>query len=382
MNIKNIDNDTVLIVGAGFSKGLADIMGYDFPLTNTFLKYAFNILKENKKTYEELFYFIKLFWELPEIDENTLEKVNIEDVLSIIDTRSDNEKINISENTFSTNELRNEVLELIYSTITEYTKKFAENKTEWKNKIVREFDNKFIKNHHNLAIISFNWDVLIDMILYDISNSDYDISHSDNLPDQQIYNPTYVYGFIPDMIWNSTDKRSPWQKPRIECPDTTRIKLLKLHGSLNYAICSECKRIYIFELYDFPNYRNIFKCPFDDATLNILLIPPTIEKNTKGYPFSAIWRKAFEALSNTTNIIIIGFSLREIDYQAKYLFQHSTVNNFIADNLHLTIIDPYYEQLKEKFVNIWKVQDNKINCFKSLNDYFQHVQKPRHSYVP
>jgi hypothetical protein len=365
MNIKNIDNNTVLIVGAGFSKGLADIMEYDFPLTNSFLKYAFNILKENKKTYKELFYFIKLFWKLSKIDENNLEKVNIEDVLSIIDTRSDNEKITIPENTFSTNELRTKILELIYSTITEYTDKLAKNKTKWRE-IVEIFNDKFLKNHYNLTIISFNWDVLIDVILYDISLDK-------QIPDQQIYDPTYVYGFIPDMIWSSIDKRSPWQKPRIECTDTTRIKLLKLHGSINYAICSECKRIYIFELYDFPNYRNIFKCPFDDATLNILLIPPTIEKNTKGYPFSAIWRKAFTALSNATNIIIIGFSLREIDYQAKYLFQHSTINNFNADNLHLTIIDPNYEQLKEKFGNIWKVQDNKINCFKSLNDYFQHV---------
>ena len=54
--------------------------------------------------------------------------------------------------------------------------------------------------------------------------------------------------------------------------------VLKLHGSLNWAVCSKCNKIHLFWS---QKYDHIFekRCEDCNANLEPLLIPPTIYKD-------------------------------------------------------------------------------------------------------
>jgi hypothetical protein len=132
------------------------------------------------------------------------------------------------------------------------------------------------------------------------------------------------------------------------------IRLLKLHGSANWAGGGRGRRALVF-----PSYSDF------GTTRTPLIIPPTWRKGDLTAAFGEVWPKAAEALCDATDIVVIGYSLPPTDQHVRHLFTTSLANNpgihsFRVVNLHWdasanqTITD--YETLFEPLIRYKKFQ--------------------------
>lgn len=126
--------------------------------------------------------------------------------------------------------------------------------------------------------------------------------------------------------------------------------LLKLHGSLNWAVDSSTKEILPFHLHDFFGHVrfNTFgeltseKMPVDDYMPGFfssrnqdprnveeepLIVPPSWNKSDYHQALSDIWARAADHLSAAEYIFIIGYSLPETDSFFRHLFALGSVGS-------------------------------------------------------
>ena len=136
-----------------------------------------------------------------------------------------------------------------------------------------------IKSPSNFSFITFNYDLILERNLNNQSKSfDYAINYA-----------------------NSQGKKDA-------------IKVLKLHGSANWLICSksECNQIEILpvkalgDLYNKP-------CPKCRDKMIPLIVPPTWNKRLDPPYLVKAWSNAFNELKSAQKIKIIGYSLPQTD---------------------------------------------------------------------
>jgi NAD-dependent SIR2 family protein deacetylase len=166
---------------------------------------------------------------------------------------------------------------------------------------------EFIKlNKERVSIVSTNWDTIVEgyfsrnSIPYDLClNSDY-----------------YVFD----------DKRKNLRTAK------GQVKLIKLHGSMNWFRCLGCSTLTIIEKNCFAKYL------FDDNTeelcsacartadaeTNLLqpeIITPTMIKSINSQLYQNLWSAAGTELSKASNVCFIGYSLPIADYEFRYLLK-------------------------------------------------------------
>jgi hypothetical protein len=134
------------------------------------------------------------------------------------------------------------------------------------------------------TIISFNYDLLLDDALAKV-----------RIP--------FDYGFRDTGTFN----RSAREK---FCPGgTPALKLLKLHGSVNWAApATDGEPITIFSTYD--EVVSAQRVP--------ALLPPTWQKIFQRESLD-VWNEAVRAIESATRIIVLGFSIPDTDVHFKYL---------------------------------------------------------------
>ncbi|MFX1275519.1 MAG: SIR2 family protein [Promethearchaeota archaeon] len=111
-----------------------------------------------------------------------------------------------------------------------------------------------------------------------------------------------------------------------------RLKLIKLHGSLNWAKCSKCSSVKVFpdkvlssvEFLRDPCQR---KEPCKGSYNKIFLIPPTYFKEFKAHKLKTLIRSSINVLTNTTHIFFCGYSFPDMDMHVKYLLKQSMINS-------------------------------------------------------
>lgn len=173
------------------------------------------------------------------------------------------------------------------------------------------------------AIITTNWDILLERSIREIVNT------------RSNYNGYINY----DNIIKPYDHDNANVPPK---SDGYIPPILKLHGSLNWGFCEECGEMYYFnrKVYrklesDFDskcnNHKNIKLIPF--------IIPPTLSKLEKTelnkekspyVPLRSIWSKASEYIRLCEKIYFIGYSFPETDVQMKIF-----ISNALRENKNL-----------------------------------------------
>jgi len=91
--------------------------------------------------------------------------------------------------------------------------------------------------------------------------------------------------------------------------DDGDVKLLKLHGSINWALPTESNG----KMTVYGGYEELRA-----ARLIPTLVPPTWRK-TFGGPLSIVWDQAVASLKTATRVIVIGYSMPSTDQHFKYL---------------------------------------------------------------
>jgi hypothetical protein len=143
--------------------------------------------------------------------------------------------------------------------------------------------------------------------------------------------------------------------------DRKALRLLKLHGSLNWGKCPNCRRIRAAhlseeEILEYANTVNSSMFPLRTAqifakatcdkcgvplTQDPVIVPPTWNKTEGHKELMNVWRQAAIELSQAENIICMGYSLPETDLFFRYLFALGTVGD--AHLRRFWVFDPNAE---------------------------------------
>ena len=207
-----------------------------------------------------------------------------------------------------------------------YIDKFAEKLTQ----LTSDRAGQSYKEYDPISVISTNWDIILDNAI----QQSIDSSHPNNA----------VVDYCCHI--SSFDQYNHQVMPGLEMlgKGGFNVKLLKVHGSLNWLQCPRCQRLYV----DFYNkiaiqqYLSKEKCrhcnknfgTHDSHILTSNLIMPTFLKNLSNPQYKLIWQNAVIELSEADKIIFIGYSLPFADFEMRQL-----LSRMVRPNARIEVVD-------------------------------------------
>jgi hypothetical protein len=335
--------ETVYVVGAGFSAGLG------YPLTKSLLVEAWDRLEEGPRT--QLGKIIE-FHHPAFIPERKTTFPGIEELLAAIAVNLELfDASRPAEGGFTKRQLEESREELL-STIARWFHELYEGAsvTPWLSQVIKRL------RRENAAIISFNWDLLLDQLLFDkgLGSDSYGLS--------------------------KTLSRGPM--------------LLKPHGSLNWYDATRIqkvpdeKRIEIFR--DSENNERIeaFLPPREIRSKSgrrytPLIIPPTYLKSFNRPVFQRLWNRCTGVLSTARRLVFLGYSMPAADLHAQFIFRcgfHNQIEGRLREDgsrysatgpAEVIIVNPEQEAARR----IEAVAGPKIKCewvSKRVQEWFCH----------
>jgi hypothetical protein len=189
------------------------------------------------------------------------------------------------------------------------------------------------------AVISLNYDCLMDSALRDCGGRKWD--------------PAIGYGLrisLGAQAWRD------WGPGRTA---STPIRLLKLHGSLNWRA---------------KDGRSLLAAssPYARSTAKGVVVPPLGRKPVSEVPFRHVWAEARVRLRSARRLIVIGYSLPAADYLVRALFRADLKPEQLTE---LLVVDPSPE-VAERFVRLLRSPLRKIMTFGSFEEFAEYL--PNH----
>lgn len=179
------------------------------------------------------------------------------------------------------------------------------------------------KDHDPVSIISTNWDILLDNALHQTINNQA----------SETQKGVVDYCCYVSSLSETDDK----VKPGLEIlgKGGYNVKLVKLHGSLNWLQCSQCLRLYVkFYVKTGVNSSTLGKigcrhCKRNFGFANVdsmspSLVMPTFLKDLRNPQLKIIWQNAGIELAEATRIVFIGYSLPFADFELRQLLSRMT----------------------------------------------------------
>ncbi|WP_164914385.1 SIR2 family protein [Aminipila luticellarii] len=186
----------------------------------------------------------------------------------------------------------------------------------------------------NISFISTNYDIILDNALGNKFEVD--------------------YGFYPSGDLNNIK---------------SGVKLLKIHGSLNWKYCPVCKHIDAklepqgsLSIVDNPGS---VKCDHCHADAQYIIVPPTYYKDMSNVYLANIWNNAEKLLREAEHIIFSGYSLPSADMHIKYLLKRAELNRDKDSRFKATVINYFPNKIVGA---IEKEQNRYSRFFKNTSD--------------
>jgi NAD-dependent SIR2 family protein deacetylase len=123
----------------------------------------------------------------------------------------------------------------------------------------------------------------------------------------------------------------PWYGQELDQePAGNEVPVLKLHGSANWGVCSECGQVFFPEkiarsLAEIGLLR-CDKCK-RRGSLQPLLVPPSWDKTDHRKTMQPVWAHAVRELKRATRICVVGYSMPESDAFFRYLITLALADN-------------------------------------------------------
>jgi hypothetical protein len=123
------------------------------------------------------------------------------------------------------------------------------------------------------------------------------------------------------------------------------IKIQKLHGSLNWAYCSSCGRLFVKKYASsapmiFENKKN-YCTTCRSSKLRRLIIMPTFLKDLNSPPLKMVWHNALLDLQQANRIVFIGYSLPLADYEFRYILTKALAGSRGDKNIRVLLYPPH-----------------------------------------
>ena len=217
-------------------------------------------------------------------------------------------------------------------------------------------------NNSNVSVLTMNYDTLLEQAFEDFYQQKGYIDYRIHFMN---YEP-YARGVHKLTKWiNATD-------PVIVTGNNipVPIKIIKIHGSLNWKYCNCCNQVLItpwdrkidlnkgkFLGYTYPdNERYEYKCPLDNTEFNTLIVPPTYLKTLVHPIISQLLREASREIRSTKRIVFLGYSLSNSDIHIKALFK-----KHIQKGTEIIVINPIFRK-------------SQLNNYKALSDNVKFIE--------
>lgn len=217
--------------------------------------------------------------------------------------------------------------------------------TEKPSKYYHLFWESVQKYNSNISIITLNYDTLLE--------------HSFDFLFKKFGYIDYCFHFM-NFDENQRDERfTKWVNPKqpINVEEGTQpvpIKILKIHGSLNWKYCNCCNQTLLthwdrkidlkkgkFLGYTYPdNEEYEFSCPLDGTEFQTVIMPPSYVKSLNHPVITQLLSEASREIRATKKIVFIGYSLSDADVHVKALFKKQ-----MMDNIEVVVVNTKKEDL-------------------------------------
>jgi len=230
-------------------------------------------------------------------------------------------------NTARIAEIRESLIKLIHYTV--QTKR----KEKTSASVYKIFWDHAKDNTLNIGVISLNYDTLLDEA-FDFPYPDYGyIDYCIHLMNYDWY----------DKYHNQIGPFNWWTNPREPVPvwegsNPQPIKIIKLHGSLNWKYCNCCNQVLLtpwsseidldtmgFVRYGYSkNPHNPeaveFRCPLDTMRFSTLITPPSHIKEISHPIIRSLMEEAAREIRCAKKVVFVGYSFPDADVHLKALF--------------------------------------------------------------
>jgi len=345
-----VNSKSVFILGAGFSHDA------QIPLQSQLLKEIINYspsLEEadiSKSQYNVKDFLTNLF--------GSTKGVTLEDIFTILD------RCVIAKERFKSYtwkdiyEIRSSLVSLILYILhkkQEVIPSDVENSYLTFSQKIIEKRRKDGKMKDPVSIISSNWDIVAELFINKALTSK-------QREDTKIDNCTFTHGKgIPHINLKSLG--------------FFNIKILKLHGSLNWLNCSNCGRLFVEDEAIGVQMKECEFCNSGSSSDNYnlllepLIITPTLLKELTNLHIKNVWQNAFIELQEASSIYFIGYSLPYADFEFKYTLKKAirmdaTINVVLSSEDRRNGTKRRYDDFFGKNINF---------CFDGFRDWIQTI---------
>lgn len=209
-------------------------------------------------------------------------------------------------------QLKSDLTKVIHYLISRSTKR---------SELFTEFWKKIRDTDREIGVVTTNYDTLLD----DAFDSIYPECLLDYCID--LTNYRHADQITPFQWW--VDPKKPTHLHQHTNATPTRVKVVKLHGSLNWKYCNCCGQVGLTPWdhgIDLKNdsFQSLWdiqanECPFDGNRLASLIQVPTHLKATNNYIFNKLYDEASYMVGNAKQLVFIGYSFPEADVHIRAL---------------------------------------------------------------
>jgi len=313
---------TVYILGAGFS------VEAGAPTQAKIIPEAFRLHKANssnfdKQRFNEFTTFVKNQLNIPK---KNFQDIELEDIFTPLDRCLSESSQFRGIGLDNIMRIRESVFYVVGRTIqllldeTDKSKEYINRFANYLRKCSSVRAESHYQRKDPVSVISTNWDILLDNSIYQ--------AISENNDNAVVDYCCYI---------SSRDENDSSVKPGLEKlgQGGFNVKLLKLHGSLNWLQCPRCARLYakFFVKEAINNFAEKSSCRHCDKNfpeekgnhpLSPNLIMPTYIKDLSNPQYKIIWQNAGIEISEANKIIFIGYSLPSADFEMRQLLSRMT----------------------------------------------------------
>ena len=195
-----------------------------------------------------------------------------------------------------------------------------------KSQFYHQFWEAIQKYNSNVSILTLNYDTMLEQAFESLFEKFGYLDYCIHLMNYEKRDELKSFGF-----W--LDPRQPVRVKENVLP--VPIKIIKLHGSLNWKYCNCCNQTLLtpwdrdidlnkgkFTGYRLPDKEKyVYVCPIDGTEFETLILAPSFAKRLNQPVISQLMSEAAREIRSTKKIVFIGYSLSSADVHIRALFK-------------------------------------------------------------
>jgi hypothetical protein len=233
-----------------------------------------------------------------------------------------------------------------------------------------------------ITFVTYNHDLQIEKILEELNQTE----HFQRYSTLDVFPSYYLININKSAITKPKDPNNRIKIFKVNFSDLPTIKILKMHGSLNWYSFHKGDRITHKSLAD--SDRRIWLTQRKEISLDMkvseqiannspfmfpIIVPPVIHKSEIFHDdIKMLWKHAETALQTCNDLVIFGYSCSALDFESSNLFKRACRKNSALENI--TIIDPSSEVLK-RYVDLLKPR--RLSYYTSAKNFIENVISDR-----